>query len=54
MKANLSQIDRTIRIIMGVVLLAISFVFPLITSSAGKTIVSVVGVILLVTGAVRY
>jgi hypothetical protein len=54
MKANLNQIDRTIRLIMGAVLLAISFVFPLITNDTGKIIVSVVGVILVVTGATRY
>ncbi len=54
MKANLTQIDRTIRIFFGVVLIIISYVFPLITNTTGKVIVTVIGSILLVTGATRY
>jgi uncharacterized protein (UPF0333 family) len=51
---NLGQIDRTVRIVLGAVLLAISYVFPLVTTGAGKAVVTVIAVILLATGLVRY
>ncbi len=54
MVANLGQLDRTIRLVMGGVLLAISLVFPVVTTGTGKIIVSVIGLILVVTGLVRY
>jgi len=54
MTANLGTIDRTIRIVMGAILLAISLVFPVITTGAGKTVVAIIGVILVGTGLVRY
>ncbi len=54
MEANLGQLDRTIRVVLGLVLLSISLVFPVVTTGAGKIIVSVIGVILVVTGAIRY
>ncbi len=53
MEANLGQLDRTIRIVLGAVLLSISLIFPIVTG-AGKIIVSVVGGILVLTGLIRY
>jgi hypothetical protein len=54
MKANLGTLDRTIRIILGVILLSISFVVPMISPGPGKVVVSIIGVILVVTGAISY
>ncbi len=54
MEANLGQLDRTIRLVLGGLLLAISLVFPVITTGIGKIIVAAVGGILVVTGTIRY
>ncbi len=54
MKANIAQIERVIRIILGAILLSISFIYPLITTVTGKAIVSVIGIILVVTGLIKY
>jgi len=54
MKANLGTLDRIIRIILGAILLAISFVVPMISPGPGKVVVSIIGVILVVTGAISY
>ena len=54
MKANLGTLDRIIRVILGAILLTISFVVPMISPGAGKVVVSIIGVILVVTGAISY
>ena len=54
MKTNVSMIDRDIRVIFGILLLGITFVFPLVTTTVGKSITTVIGVILLGTGAAGY
>jgi len=54
MKANLGTLDRIIRVILGAILLIISFVVPMISPGPGKVVVSIIGVILVVTGAISY
>ena len=52
MKANESGLDRIVRVIFGIVLLALNF-FGVVTGTLGIVFV-VIGVILLVTGAVGF
>jgi len=54
MSANLGQLDRTIRIVLGAVLVSISVIFPVVTTGTGKIIVSIIGIIFIVTGLIRY
>lgn len=56
MTANIGTIDRTIRIVLGIVLLALPFVSGLgIFSSTVTTAVSVVlGIVMLATSAMRF
>ncbi|MBC8413471.1 MAG: DUF2892 domain-containing protein [Nitrospira sp.] len=53
-QANVGTQDRIIRVMLGIALLLVSLVFPLVTTATGKIIVSVIGVILLVTGSISY
>lgn len=56
MTANLGKIDRVIRIILGIVLLAAPFVTGWgIFASSGATIISVIaGAIMVATSAMRF
>ncbi len=54
MKANVGQTDRIVRVLFGVILLAIVYVFKLVTPGAGTVVVTVVGLIMLGTGAVGW
>ncbi|WP_303905353.1 YgaP family membrane protein [Thiohalomonas denitrificans] len=52
MKCNVGGADRTIRIVLGIVLLAIGLFYPL--STLWQTLALIVGAIGVVTGLVRF
>jgi uncharacterized membrane protein HdeD (DUF308 family) len=52
MRCNVGGADRTVRIVAGIVLIAVGLLYPL--SVAWQTAVFVVGVIALLTGLMRF
>ena len=52
MKCNVGGIDRTGRLVLGVVLLVIGFLAPL--SALWQTIIFIVAAIALITGIIRF
>ena len=56
MTSNVGKIDRTVRIIVGLLLIAAPFVtqIGLFQSSTGTTIAVIVGIVLIATSAMRF
>lgn len=52
MQCNVGGAERTIRIVVGIVLIAIGLLYPL--STLWQTVAFVVGAIALVTGLIRF
>jgi len=60
MKTNVGETDRIVRLVVGIVLLAVAvagfaelFTYDPLTSTVGLAILAVIGLILVATGALR-
>ena len=54
MKANVGNIDRIVRFILGVVLLALPFTTNMVQSMPATVICVVVGLVMLATASMRF
>lgn len=54
MSANVGSIDRILRAIVGVVLIALVFVGPVAAMGWPRIVVGVVGAVMLLTAAIRF